>query len=148
MAKTIRSLQIRHVDAGSCNGCEQELTALTGPDYDIQQYGLDIVASPRHADVLLVTGPVTDTMARSVERVWDAIPPPRIRMSFGDCAIGCGVFQHAYASHGGLTDSDIAVPGCPPVPDQTLNIIRGWLAKHLRQGTTFLDKDADSAAAT
>ena len=88
MAKRIRTLQVRHVDAGSCNGCEQEITALTGRDYDIQRIGLDIVASPRHADALLVTGPVVDTMFRSVERVWEAIPAAKIRlMSEGTSSI-------------------------------------------------------------
>lgn len=120
----IRSLQIRHVDAGSCNGCEQELTAMTGPAYDMQRDGLDIAASPRHADALLVTGPVTDTMAGSVDKVWEAMPKPKIRIAFGDCALGTGVFESAYASHGGLKDPDVVIPGCPPRPDAALEILR------------------------
>ncbi len=140
MAKAIRSLQIRHVDAGSCNGCEQELTALTGPDYDIQHYGLDIVASPRHADSLLVTGPVTDTMALPLERVWEAIPKPRLRIAFGDCAIGCGVFQQAYASNGGLLNPDIEIPGCPPEPGTALRILRDWMTTHHRDGKIYITK--------
>lgn len=123
----MRSMTIRHVDAGSCNGCEQELTALLGRDYDIQRAGLDIVASPRHADALLVTGPVTDTMVRAVERVYQAIPAPKIRMAFGDCAMGCGVFQDAYASHGGLSDADLKIPGCPPEPGQVLEALTAWM---------------------
>ena len=119
-----RSLQIRHVDAGSCNGCEQELTALTSPSYDLQQFGWDLVASPRHADALLVTGPVSDTMVRAVERVWDAVPAPKLRIAFGDCAAGCGVFQQAYATHGGLRQADIVIRGCPPEPGAALKAIR------------------------
>lgn len=129
MAKIQRSLQIRHVDAGSCNGCEQELTALTGPNYDLQQFGLDIVASPRHADALLVTGPVTDTMVTPTERVWAAVPAPKIRIACGDCAAGSGVFQHAYASHGGLDNPTLIVPGCPPEPKAIIEAIRQWIQK-------------------
>ncbi len=126
MAKSLRSLTIRHVDAGSCNGCEQELTALTGRDYDLQHWGLDLVASPRHADAMVVTGPVVDTMATPVARVWEAIPRPKVRIAFGDCALGCGVFQHAYASHGGLDQATIRIPGCPPEPGAALQAIRHW----------------------
>lgn len=140
MAKAIRSLQIRHVDAGSCNGCEQELTALTGRDYDIQRHGIDIVASPRHADSLIVTGPVTDTMALPLERVWETIPRPRVRIAFGNCAIGTGVFQRAYASHGGLADSDIEIPGCPPHPETALRLLSEWMTSHQRNRQTYVSK--------
>ncbi len=119
---------MRHVDAGSCNGCEQELTALTGKDYDIQHYGVDFVASPRHADAMLVTGPVTDTMVGAVERVYEAIMPPKFRIAFGDCAAGCGVFQNTYASHGGLRNPDLTILGCPPDPAQALARLREWMA--------------------
>lgn len=129
MSQLRRSLQIRHVDAGSCNGCEQELTALTSPVYDIQQFGIDIVASPRHADALLVTGPLSDTMVRPVERVWDAIPKPKIRIAFGDCAAGCGVFEDSYGTHGGLSDADIVIHGCPPEPGMALKTIRQWMSE-------------------
>lgn len=141
MARPIRTLQIRHVDAGSCNGCEQEITALTGRDYDIQRFGLDIVASPRHADALLVTGPVVDTMHGSLRRVWEALPAPKIRIAFGDCAVGCGVFQESYASHGGLDDPDIVIPGCPPAPDTVLAAVLDWIATHRRDGTAFVAKE-------
>lgn len=117
-------MTIRHVDAGSCNGCEQELTALTSRSYDIQRYGLDFVASPRHADALLVTGPISDTMIRTVARVWEAIPSPTVRIAFGDCAVGCGPFQNAYACHGGLSEADIQIPGCPPEPSEALKALR------------------------
>ena len=139
MSKPVNSLQIRHVGAGSCNGCEQELTALTSRDYDMQRYGLDIVASPRHADAMLVTGPVTDTMARPVERVWEAVPDPKIRIAFGDCALGCGVFQHSYASHGGLADPDLTIPGCPPEPGNALSLLRNWMAAHRSQGPAYIE---------
>ncbi|TAN30357.1 MAG: oxidoreductase [Actinomycetota bacterium] len=144
MSKPVRSLQIRHVDAGSCNGCEQELTALTGRDYDMQRYGLDIVASPRHADAMLVTGPVTDTMARSVERVWQAISVPKIRIAFGDCAAGCGFSQDSYASHGGLNDPDLTIAGCPPEPGKALSLLRAWMASHDTHGMTSVEVESNS----
>lgn len=123
-----RSLQLRHVDAGSCNACEQELGALLGAAYDMQQYGIDIVASPRHADALVVTGPVTDTMKEVVAKVWEAVPRPRRVVAVGDCAAGCGVFQQAYASHGGvsggLSTPDLVILGCPPNPQVILEHLR------------------------
>jgi Ni,Fe-hydrogenase III small subunit len=122
-----RVLQIRHVDAGSCNGCEQELTACTGPAYDWQHLGLDLVASPRHADALLVTGPMSDTMARPLNHVYSAIPQPKIVIAFGDCAAGCGVFQHAYGVRGGLDTADLTIPGCPPEPVQAIKALRTWM---------------------
>ncbi len=124
MSHIRHSLQIRHVDAGSCNGCEQELTALTSAAYDFQRVGLDWVASPRHADALLLTGPVSDPMARPVERVWAAIPAPKWRIAFGDCAAGCGVFQAAYGIHGGLPEADLVIRGCPPEPGAALQQLR------------------------
>ncbi len=122
-----RTLQIRHVDAGSCNGCEQELTALTSSAYDWQQFGIDIVASPRHADALLVTGPVSDTMVRSVAQVFTAIASPKIRIAFGDCAAGCGVFGSAYAVSGQLPQPDLVIRGCPPEPEKSLAELRQWM---------------------
>ncbi|MDA8194306.1 MAG: oxidoreductase [Thermaerobacter sp.] len=127
MSHTRKSLQIRHVDAGSCNGCEQELTALTSRAYDLQRYGLDLVASPRHADALLVTGPVTDTMAAALSKVWDAVPNPKILIALGDCARGCGVFQAAYASHGGVKGAQLQIPGCPPEPGPILAALKTLL---------------------
>lgn len=128
MRQQTKSLQIRHVDAGSCNACEQELAALLGRAYDIQQFGIDIVASPRHADALVVTGPVTDTMKTAAARVWAAVPQPRRLVAVGDCAAGCGVFQGAYASHGGVASGletpDLVIYGCPPSPQQILEQLR------------------------
>lgn len=125
MKRTQKSLQFRHLDAGSCNGCEQELNALTSRFYDIQQQGIDIVASPRHADSLVVTGPVTDTMLRPLSKVWEAVPGPKFLIALGDCAAGCGVFHAAYASHGGvagaLKEPDVVIRGCPPTPQDILD---------------------------
>ncbi len=114
-----RSLATRHVDAGSCNACEHELTATAAPQYDMQRFGLDIVASPRHADVLLVTGPVTVRMAASLRAAYEAMPEPRLVAALGDCALGCGILG-AGAELAGPLDTllpvDIRIPGCPPAP--------------------------------
>ena len=115
------SLAVRHVDAGSCNGCEHELGAASNPYYDIQQYGLNIVASPRHADVLLVTGPVTTRMAAALEAAYAAMPEPRLVAALGDCALGCGVLAHGAelaAPLEALLPVSIRIPGCPPTPEQ------------------------------
>jgi Ni,Fe-hydrogenase III small subunit len=114
-----RSLAVRHVDAGSCNGCEHELGAATNPYHDLQRYGLDIVASPRHADVLLVTGPVTTRMATALRTAYDAMPEPRLVAALGDCALGCNLLGAAASCAGGLEHVlpvHIRIPGCPPTP--------------------------------
>ena len=114
-----RSLAIRHVDAGSCNACELEIAALTGPHYDLERFGLHIVASPRHADCLLVTGPVTRNMAEALLRTWEATPHPKLVIAVGDCARDGGIFRGSYAIVGGVGDVvpvDAVVPGCPPSP--------------------------------
>ena len=138
MRRLVQSLQIRHVDAGSCNACEQELSALLGKALDIQRYGIDFVASPRHADALIVTGPVTDTMQPALEKVWEAVPNPRWLIATGDCAAGCGVFQAAYASHGGvgsgLTTPNLIIHGCPPNPEQILEQLRQLLSGQAANG--------------
>jgi Ni,Fe-hydrogenase III small subunit len=113
------SLALRHVDAGSCNGCEHELTATTNPYYDLQQYGLNIVASPRHADVLLVTGAITTRMQPALRAAYDAMPEPRLVAALGNCALGCNVLGHPDELAGPLEDIlpvDIRIPGCPPTP--------------------------------
>jgi Ni,Fe-hydrogenase III small subunit len=123
-----RSLHIREVDAGSCNGCEIEITALTNPYYDLERFGLHFVASPRHADCLLVTGPVTRNMAEPLRLTYEATPDPKIVVAVGDCARDCGVFKGSYAVVGGVNEVipvDVAVPGCPPEP---IYILRGILA--------------------
>jgi Ni,Fe-hydrogenase III small subunit len=113
------SLAVRHVDAGSCNGCEHELNATLNPYYDIQQYGLNIVASPRHADVLLVTGAITSCMAAPLLAAYEAMPEPRLVAALGDCALGCGVLAlraELAAPLEELLPVSIRIPGCPPTP--------------------------------
>jgi Ni,Fe-hydrogenase III small subunit len=115
-----RSLAVRHVDAGSCNGCEHELTLAASPYYDVQRYGFGVVASPRHADVLLVTGAVTTRMREQLLVAYNAMPEPRRVAAFGDCALGCGVLGLASELAGPLEEIipvDIRIPGCPPTPD-------------------------------
>ena len=115
-----RSLAVRHVDAGSCNGCEHELTLASAPQYDLQRFGFGIVASPRHADVLLVTGPVTTRMREPLLVAYNAMPEPRRVVAFGDCALGRGVLGLAAELAGSVEDIlpvDVRVPGCPPTPD-------------------------------
>jgi len=114
-----RSLHIRQVDAGSCNGCELEISGLTGPHYDLERFGLHFVASPRHADCLLVTGPVTRNMAEALKRTWDATPDPKIVVAAGDCARDGGIFAGSYAvvgAVGAVVPVDAVIPGCPPSP--------------------------------
>ena len=128
-AKTLgRSLSIRHVDAGSCNGCELEIHALNNAYYDLDRFGLRFVASPRHADVLLVTGPVTRNMRVALERTWRATPDPKWVVAAGDCAVGCGVFAASPACVGAVSKVvpvDLTIPGCPPTPTQ---LLQGLLA--------------------
>ena len=115
-----RWLAIRHVDAGSCNGCEHELGAVSNPFHDLQRHGLDIVASPRHADILLVTGPITTRMAGSLRTAYNAMPEPRLVAALGDCSLGCNILGHAEELVGPLEKVlpvDIRIPGCPPTPD-------------------------------
>jgi Ni,Fe-hydrogenase III small subunit len=118
-----RSLHIRQVDAGSCNGCELEIGGLTGPHYDLERFGLHFVASPRHADCLLVTGPVTLNMAEALRRTWEATPEPRFVIAAGDCARDGGIFGGSYAVVGGVgavIPVDAVIPGCPPSPQALL----------------------------
>ena len=115
-----RSLAIRHVDAGSCNGCEHELTLLAAPHYDLQRFGLGIVASPRHADILLVTGAITTRMREPLIVAYRAMPEPRRVAALGDCALGCNVLGTADNLVGPLDDLlpvDVRIPGCPPTPE-------------------------------
>jgi Ni,Fe-hydrogenase III small subunit len=119
-----RSLHIREVDAGSCNGCEIEIVALNNPFYDLERFGLRFVASPRHADCLLVTGPVTRNMADPLKRTYEATPDPKIVVAVGDCARDCGVFAGAYGVLGPVTavvPVDVVVTGCPPTPPMILS---------------------------
>jgi Ni,Fe-hydrogenase III small subunit len=118
-----RSLAIRQVDAGSCNGCELEITALSNPHHDLERFGLKFVASPRHADVLLVTGPVTRNMAEALERTYRATPDPKWVVAVGDCAFDGGLFKGGYAVLGGVGEAvpvDLHIRGCPPDPTRLL----------------------------
>src|SRR5271157_4135609 len=122
-----RSLAIREVDAGSCNGCELEIHALNNAFYDLERFGLRFVASPRHADVLLVTGPVTRNMREALERTYRATPDPKWVVALGDCAVDGGIFSGSYAVTGGVSNVvpvDVTIPGCPPTPMQ---LLRGLL---------------------
>jgi Ni,Fe-hydrogenase III small subunit len=113
------SLALRHVDAGSCNGCEHELTAAANPIYDLQQYGLNIVASPRHADVLLVTGAITTRMVPALKIAYAAMPEPRLVAALGDCAMGRNLLGDSTQLAGPLDEIlpvDLRIPGCPPTP--------------------------------
>jgi len=119
-----RSLHIREVDAGSCNGCEIEITALNNPIYDIERFGVHFVASPRHADMLLVTGPVTRNMEIALRQTYEATPYPKLVVAVGACAIGGGIFGKSYASCGGVdavVPVDVYIPGCPPRPEALLH---------------------------
>lgn len=122
-----QALAIRQVDAGSCNGCELEIHALQNPYYNIEGLGIRFVASPRHADLLLVTGPVSRHMEEALRRTWDATPEPRLVVAVGDCGRDGGIFGTSYASCGGVSaviPVDWVVPGCPPAP---VDILRGIL---------------------
>ena len=114
-----RALAIRHVDAGSCNGCELEIHAMNGPYYNLERLGIRLVASPRHADMLLVTGPVSRNMELALKRTYDATPDPKLVVAIGDCGCSGGIFGENYASCGRVSNVipvDVAVPGCPPTP--------------------------------
>lgn len=115
-----RSLQLRHLDSGSCNGCDWELTALLNPVYDVRRLGIDFVASPRHADGVIVTGPVTRNLEMAVRRTHEATPEPKVVIAVGACAASGGIVGKSYASAGGVGEIlpvDVSIPGCPPRPE-------------------------------
>ncbi|WP_319243057.1 formate hydrogenlyase [uncultured Propionivibrio sp.] len=123
-----RALVIRHIDAGSCNGCELEIHALGNPYYNLEAIGIKFAASPRHADLLLVTGPVAKNMEVALKRAYDATPTPKLVVAVGDCGCTGGVFGESYASCGRVANVipvDVAIPGCPPTP---LQLMQGILA--------------------
>ncbi|MDO8448926.1 MAG: formate hydrogenlyase [Rhodoferax sp.] len=134
-----RALTIRMVDAGSCNGCELEINALGNPYYNIEGLGIKFVASPRHADMLLVTGPVSLNMAVALKRTYDATPEPKLVVAVGDCGCDGGIFGESYASLGPVSSVipvDVVVPGCPPPP---IEILRGILTAVRRCRSTSAD---------
>jgi Ni,Fe-hydrogenase III small subunit len=134
-----RSLSIRHVDCGSCNGCELEIHALNNIVYDLERFGLRFVASPRHADILLVTGPLTRNLREALLRTWEATPDPKWVVAMGDCAVDGGVFKGSYAIEGGISAAvpvDLTIPGCPPTPTQILAGLRALLEASARPDAT------------
>ena len=130
-----RSLAICHVDSGSCGGCEIEVRALTNVIHDLERFGLSFVASPRHADVLLVTGPLTRNLAEALEQAWTAMPDPKFVVAVGDCAVDGGVFKGSYAIGGGVGTTlpvDLLISGCPPAPERILAGLRALLEANAR----------------
>ena len=128
-----QALAIRQVDAGSCNGCELEIHALNNPYYNIEGLGIRFVASPRHADMLLVTGPVSKHMAIALRRTYDATPEPKLVVAVGDCGCTGGIFGESYASLGRVANVipvDVEIPGCPPTPTALLQGILAAISKH------------------
>jgi Ni,Fe-hydrogenase III small subunit len=124
----IGSLQLRHVDAGSCNGCELEITSAFGPVYDAERFGSRLVASPRHADGLIVTGPVTHNMVGPLRKTLEAMPRPCVVIALGDCARDGGTFRGGYGVVGSVSDVidvDVTIPGCPPDPTIIIEALRG-----------------------
>lgn len=133
-ARFLGSLAIRQVDAGSCNGCELEIHALNNPYYDIERFGIHFVASPRHADVLLVTGPVSRHMETALRRTWRATPSPKYVIAAGTCACDGGEFGVSYASCGAVENVipvDVKITGCPPTP---IDLLKGILAAFINKG--------------
>jgi Ni,Fe-hydrogenase III small subunit len=129
-----RALCIRQVDAGSCNGCELEIHALNNPIYNLEGYGIKFVASPRHADLLMVTGPVSRNMELALKRTYEAVPEPKLVLAIGDCGCDGGIFGESYASCGRVSNVipvDAVVAGCPPRPVEILKAVLG-LARRVR----------------
>lgn len=127
-----QSLHMRHLDCGSCNGCDWELTALGNAFYDIQHFGFDFVASPRHADLLMCTGPGSTQLLAAAHETYDAMPSPKWVIAVGDCAINGGKFKAAYASESGIDGAlpvDFEIPGCPPSPQDIIDALLGIVGK-------------------
>jgi len=125
-----RSLNIREVDTGSCEACEAEIIAANNPIYDISRFGLNFVASPRHADCLLVTGPVSKNMALALKKTYDAMPEPKFVISLGDCALDGGIFKDSYYVEGGVSKivpTVLHIPGCPPSPTKIIQTLLNFL---------------------
>jgi len=133
-----RALAIRHVDAGSCNGCELEIHALNNPYYNLEALGMKFVASPRHADLLLVTGPVSRNMEQALRRTYEAMPEPKLVVAVGDCGCHGGIFGESYATCGRVSNVipvDAQVPGCPPPPAAILQAILSAVTTNRRRSS-------------
>lgn len=144
-----RALAIRQVDAGSCNGCELEIQALGNPRYNIEGLGIRFVASPRHADMLLVTGPVSKHMAIALRRTYDATPEPKLVVAVGDCGCHGGIFGESYASLGAVSNAipvDVEVPGCPPTPTALLQGILAAICARAAGGAPQAGERGDRSA--
>ena len=144
-----RALCIREVDAGSCNGCELEIHALNNPFYNLEGLGIRFVASPRHADLLLVTGPVSKHMEVALRRTYEATPDPKLVVAVGDCGCTGGIFGESYASRGRVANVipvDVAVPGCPPSPTRILQGILAALTRTSGQNPSPAAADANNTA--
>ncbi len=131
------SLAFRAVDTGSCNACEMEVNALANPVYDIERFGIHIAASPRHADALVVTGPVTVNMEHALKDVYQQTPDPKIVIALGDCAMNCGIFKGSYAVIGPVERHipvDVRIPGCPPRPSEILQVLSELRDERRRSG--------------
>lgn len=131
-----RSFNIREVDTGSCGACESEIQAASNPIYDMQRFGIDIVASPRHADALLVTGPVSRNMELALHRTYEAMPEPKLVITMGDCALDGGKFKDSYYTCGGvhrILPVALHIPGCPPSPEEIILALLGFLKKQIKQ---------------
>ncbi len=142
------SLALRHVDAGSCNGCEHELAAAANPYYDLQRHGLNVVASPRHADVLLVAGQITARMADPLRHAYEAMPEPRLVAALGDCAAGCAVLGDPTQLAGPLEEIvpvDLCIPGCPPNPQQIADALLSLMAKARWDASTPRSSDENTS---
>lgn len=129
-AKFGRSFHIREVDTGSCGACESEIIACSNPFYDIQRFGIDFVASPRHADALLVTGPVSKNMLTALKKTYEAMPGPKFVITLGDCALDGGIFKGSYYTEGGVKDIlpvALHIPGCPPDPTTIIKSLLTFL---------------------
>lgn len=141
-----QAVAIRHIDAGSCNGCELEIHALNGPHYNLDGRGVKFVASPRHADLLLVTGPLSRNMETALKRAYDATPEPKWVVAMGDCGCSGGLFGESYATRGKVSSVipvDVEVPGCPPTP---IALLQGILAAVSPAGGNTTDPDAHGRA--
>lgn len=128
-----RSLHLREVDTGSCGACESEIVACTNPIYDVQRFGVDFVASPRHADALMVTGPVSKNMALALKKTYDAMPEPKFVISVGDCALDGGIFKGSYYIEGGVKavlPVALHIPGCPPEPVLIMRYLLAFITKY------------------